>query len=214
MVWSLEMTDKFLKVIFCKKNFPCQRVAFKFHLSFAWFRLVLSILSHPLSSLLFCGRFCWRKKKGEWMSVNSQIGGRTRGSPHLGSFWWWFLIWHLNKNCFLWRREGEREARGKTMPAFLQQPWLASLPQKLGKCGRQPIWKHSPQESLKFGREQMILMVFWDSCQPQSIICHLWRHFENWHCLTIKVNNPGKIRCICANENVFSYIIEISGIIY
>lgn len=138
--------------------------------------------------------------------------GRKGGHHFQDLFGDFFFIWHLNKDCLLRGREGEREARGKTMPAFLQQPWLASLPQKLGKCGRQPIWKHSPQESLKFGREQMILMVFWASCQPQSIISHLWRHFENWQCLSIKVNNPGRIRCICANENVFSYVIEISGV--
>lgn len=76
--------------------------------------------------------------------------------------------------------------------------------------GRQPIWKHPPQESLKFGREQMILMVFWDSCQPQSITSHLWRHIENWQCLNMTVNNPGRIRCICANKKASSYVMEIS----
>lgn len=51
----------------------------------------------------------------------------------------------------------------------------------------------------------MILVVFWDLCQPQSIISHLWRHFENCQCLNIKVNNPWRVRFICANGNVFNY---------
>lgn len=78
--------------MFHEEKNQCERIAFKFHLSFTWFGLVLSILSHPFSWLLLKGRFCWRNEKGEWMTVNSQIGGKkmvviTFGIFFCDSFW-------------------------------------------------------------------------------------------------------------------------------
>lgn len=130
----------------------------------------------------------------------------------MGSFWWWFLIWHLRIVC---SEEGKGRGKLEEKPCLLfcsSPDWLPYPRNRVS--GRQPIWKHSPQESLKFGREQMILMVFGDLCQSQSSTSHLWRHFENWWCLNIKVNNPGRIRCICGNTNAFSYVKDICGAIY